>query len=73
MDLLANSADHPDRFPKIHLGVTRRAELYMRVAALPLDRVLDALKTDEAGWSVRVFELRQAEARNLAAAGGARS
>lgn len=56
-----------------HLGVTRRAELYMRVAGLPLDRVLDALKIDGAGWSVRVSELRQAEARNLAAADGTRS
>jgi hypothetical protein len=48
-------------------GVTRRAELYMRVAGLPLDRVLDALEIDEASWVDRVADLRAQEQRNRAA------
>lgn len=51
-----------------HFGVTRRAELYVRVAGLPLDRVLDALQTDEPGWQARLAALRIQEQRNQDAA-----
>jgi hypothetical protein len=47
--------------------VTRRAELYMRVAGLPLARVLDALNIDESGWATQLAELRAQEERNRAA------
>lgn len=48
--------------------VTRRAEVYLRAAGLPLERVLDSLRTDEAGWAARVTELRAQERANRAAA-----
>jgi hypothetical protein len=48
-------------------GVTRRAELYMRVAGLPLDRVLDALEIDGPGWADRLADLRAQEERDRAA------
>ena len=47
--------------------VTRRAELYLRVGRLPMDKVLDALGVDDAGWHVRLSELREFEERNIAA------
>lgn len=56
------------RAESAHLDVTRRAELYVRVAGLPLDRVLDALRTDEPGWAARLAALRVSEARNREAA-----
>lgn len=49
------------------LHVTRRAELYMRVAGLPLARVLDALDIDESGWATQLAELRAQEERNRTA------
>lgn len=51
-----------------HFHVTRRAELYVRVAGLPLEKVYDALKTDAAGWASRVAALRENERRNREAA-----
>ena len=59
--LLANAHADGERF-----HVTRRAELYMRVAGLPLERVLDALDVDEDGWLSRVAEARASEAKNRA-------
>lgn len=53
-----------------HVGVTRRAELYLRVAGLPLATVLDALETDEAGWQTRLAQLRARERENRAAHAG---
>lgn len=47
-----------------HFAVTRRAELYVRVAGLPLDRVYDALEIDEAGWAERLADLRANEKAN---------
>jgi hypothetical protein len=47
-----------------HFAVTRRAELYARVAGLPLEKVYDALKTDGAGWVARLADLRANEQRN---------
>lgn len=49
-------------------AVTRRAELFMRLGGLPMETVLDALGTDEAGWAARVADARASEARNRAAA-----
>jgi hypothetical protein len=51
-----------------HYGVTRRAELYLRVAGLPLAKVLDALEVDAAGWAERLADLRVHEQRNREAA-----
>lgn len=44
--------------------VTKRAELYVRLARLPLHQVLDALHTDEAGWAARLAEVADEESRN---------
>lgn len=49
------------------LAVTRRAEIYMRAAGLPLDRVFDALAIDEQRWTERVAALRASELANKAA------
>ena len=65
-DLLLGHADAESA----HFGVTRRAELYVRVAGLPLERVYDALKTDAAGWAIRLDELREQERRNREATRG---
>ena len=43
------------------LAVTRRAELFMQVAGLPLGQVLDALGITEDEWAARVVELRRSE------------
>jgi len=48
-------------------AVTRRAELYMRVAGLSMAKVLDALEIDEDGWRSRLAELRAREQANLTA------
>lgn len=56
-DLAAKSAGH---------RVTMRALIYVS-AGLPLDRVLDALKLDEAAWTERVQELEHWQAENVAA------
>lgn len=53
------------------LAVTRRAEIYMRSAGLPLDRVLDALRIDETDWNTRVAALRRSEEENSRALAGA--
>lgn len=47
-------------------AVTRRAEIYMRAAGLPLERVLNALDIDEPAWLLRVDALRANEAKNRA-------
>lgn len=49
-------------------NVTRRAEIYVEAAGLPLDRVLDALKISRATWYRRLQALREWESENRAAA-----
>lgn len=49
-----------------HHDVTRRAEIYVHAAGLPLEQVLDALKCSRATWYRRVEALRAREAENLA-------
>jgi hypothetical protein len=61
--MLAHNAAESARF-----AVTRRAELYIRVAGLPLEKVYDALGTDAAGWAQRLTDLREQQRRNRAAA-----
>jgi hypothetical protein len=63
--MLAHNAAESAQF-----AVTRRAELYVRVAGLPLEKVYDALGTDAAGWAQRLSDLREQERRNRAAAEG---
>lgn len=60
--LLADRQAESARF-----DVTRRAELYTRVAGLPLAKVLDALGVDEDGWGRRLAELRAWQRENRAA------
>lgn len=53
-----------------HLAVTRRAELYVRVAGLPMAKVYDALRTDVTGWAERLVDLEAHERANREAAAG---
>lgn len=51
-----------------HFAVTRRAELYVRAAGLPVEQVYDALKTDATGWAARLADLQADELVNRRAA-----
>ena len=47
-ELHAKSAQHK---------VTKRADMYIRLAGLPVEKVLDALKIDAETWAARLADL----------------
>ncbi|MEU6138067.1 hypothetical protein [Nocardioides sp. NPDC047086] len=53
--------------------VTKRADLYLRVGGLPLERVLDALKVDAEGWAARLEDLEAWRTENRRAYDESRS
>lgn len=48
--------------------VTKRADMYIRLAGLPVEKVLDALKIDAETWAARLDDLEAWRTQNLAAA-----
>ena len=51
-----------------HYDVTRRAAMYVRLAGLPVEKVLDALEIDPATWAARLEDLEAWRNQNRAAA-----
>jgi hypothetical protein len=54
-ELRAKSAQHE---------VTKRADMYVRLAGLPVEKVLDALKIDAETWAARLEGLEAWRAEN---------
>jgi hypothetical protein len=57
-ELRAKSAQHQ---------VTKRADMYIRLAGLPVEKVLDALKIDAETWAARLADLEAWRTENRAA------
>ena len=58
-ELHAKSAQHK---------VTKRADMYIRLAGLPVEKVLDALGIDSETWAARLDDLEAWHRQNSAAA-----
>ena len=63
-ELRAKSAQHE---------VTKRADLYVRLGGLPIERVLDALKVDAEAWAARLEDLEDWRTENRRAYDESRS